>query len=139
DPSSIALYENDQWVVWLPSHSRLTQGTHRGPSGFNWLIVASRRHTDGMWEMCREEAAALGLVIQAGSSVLKAVTRSSHIYMLSLNEISTHNHLILTPKDEEFMEDIKASVRKYSAKAPADMPGANGAELFAKMQAQWDS
>jgi diadenosine tetraphosphate (Ap4A) HIT family hydrolase len=62
-----------------------------------WVAVQTMRHTEGLADVSRSEAAELGPVLSAVSDAVTRVTGSQRVYTYSLGEGCPHTHVLVGP------------------------------------------
>ena len=63
----------------------------------SWVAVQTMRHTEGLADMNRSEAAELGPVLSAVCAAVTRVTGSQKVYTYSLGEGCPHTHVLVGP------------------------------------------
>jgi diadenosine tetraphosphate (Ap4A) HIT family hydrolase len=66
-----------------------------------WVAVQTLRHTEGLSDTSRSEAAELGHVLSAVSAAVTRVTGSQKVYTYSLGEGCPHTHVLVGPPSAE--------------------------------------
>jgi diadenosine tetraphosphate (Ap4A) HIT family hydrolase len=89
-PAREAVYDDGHWRVAHAFSSSLA----------GWMVIVARRHILSLSEMTRDEAAALGPLIQRLSSALEAATGSAKCYVIFLAEAPgfSHVHIHVAPR-----------------------------------------
>ncbi|WP_297544734.1 hypothetical protein [Amycolatopsis sp.] len=62
-----------------------------------WVAVQTLRHTEGLAELSRSEAAELGPLLSRVSAAVTQVTGSPRVYTYSLGEGCPHTHILAGP------------------------------------------
>jgi diadenosine tetraphosphate (Ap4A) HIT family hydrolase len=62
-----------------------------------WVAVQTMRHTEGLADVSRSEAAELGPLLSAVSDAVTRVTGSQRVYTYSLGEGCSHTHVLVGP------------------------------------------
>jgi diadenosine tetraphosphate (Ap4A) HIT family hydrolase len=75
-----------------------------------WVLYATNRHSDWIWGLTDDEAAAYGPFLKRLSGALKEASGTSHIYYVGLGENSLHFHGILAARYEPFAKDIQSAL-----------------------------
>lgn len=66
-----------------------------------WLILKTKRHTEGITGLNREEAAELGEILERVPKIQQALLRAEKIYVCCFTEWVSHLHLHLIPQPAE--------------------------------------
>jgi diadenosine tetraphosphate (Ap4A) HIT family hydrolase len=66
-----------------------------------WVAVQTMRHTEGLAELNRCEAAELGPLLSRVSEAVTQVTGSQRVYAYSLGEGCPHTHILVGPPSGE--------------------------------------
>jgi diadenosine tetraphosphate (Ap4A) HIT family hydrolase len=66
-----------------------------------WVAVQTVRHTEGLADMDRAEAAELGPLLSRVSQAVTQVTGSQRVYTYSLGEGCAHTHILVGPPTQE--------------------------------------
>jgi len=66
-----------------------------------WIAVQTARHTEGLAQLDRAEAAELGPLLSRLSAAVTRVTGSERVYTYSLGEGCPHTHILLGPPRRE--------------------------------------
>jgi diadenosine tetraphosphate (Ap4A) HIT family hydrolase len=93
------------------------------PTQPGWVLYATKRHGDWIWDLDETEAEELGPFLRRVAAGLKEVTGTTHIYYMGLGENSLHFHGILASRYEPFAKDIQAALAQRG-KEIADQPEA---------------
>lgn len=88
-----AIYEDD--LVYA-SHAQIREGQSTVYLGY--LIVETRRHVPGLFDLKDDEAKALGLLIARLSRALKASEKVEHVYTFVLGDEVPHVHIHVVPR-----------------------------------------
>lgn len=65
-----------------------------------WLMLGTKEHQEGMWNLSADDAVALGPAIRALGSAVKQVTNAHRVHMVFLGETGLHFHLGFFPRAE---------------------------------------
>jgi diadenosine tetraphosphate (Ap4A) HIT family hydrolase len=87
-----------------------------------WVMLASRRHAEGMWALDAEESSTLGEAIQAIGVAVKSETGAERIHLVYLGENALHFHMGFFPLQagEEALFPNQGLVDHIQAHADAD-------------------
>jgi len=82
---------------WLLRTDRWGVSMHPAMPVPGWVAVQTMRHTEGLADVSRTEAAELGPLLSALSQAVTRVTGSRRVYTYSLGEGCQHTHILLGP------------------------------------------
>lgn len=82
---------------WLLSTEGWGVSMHPAMPIPGWVAVQTMRHTEGLAELNRCEAAELGPLLSRMSEVVTRVTGSRRVYTYSLGEGCLHTHILVGP------------------------------------------
>ena len=82
---------------WLLRTEGWGVSTHPAMPVPGWVAVQTRRHTEGLAELNRCEAAELGPLLSRVSEAVTRVTGSQRVYTYSLGEGCPHTHILVGP------------------------------------------
>ncbi len=86
------IHRNDLWILrHHPEPAPLT----------GWLLLDSKRHTEGPVDFTSKEAQNWGLIVQKASSLIKSLTNCQRVYTIAFGEGARHLHLHLIPRFEQ--------------------------------------
>jgi diadenosine tetraphosphate (Ap4A) HIT family hydrolase len=63
-----------------------------------WLVLKTKRHTDGIVGLNADEAKELGEILYIVPKVLKQVTNAEMIYIVTITELVKHMHMHIVPR-----------------------------------------
>jgi diadenosine tetraphosphate (Ap4A) HIT family hydrolase len=63
-----------------------------------WVMLATKKHTEGMWSLSAEEAAGVGGAISAVGRAVKEATGAQRVHLVFLGEHALHFHLGFFPR-----------------------------------------
>jgi diadenosine tetraphosphate (Ap4A) HIT family hydrolase len=82
---------------WLLRTSRWGVSMHPAMPVPGWVAVQTIRHTEGLAELSRSEAAELGPLLSRVSEAVTRVTGSQRVYTYSIGEGCPHTHILVGP------------------------------------------
>jgi diadenosine tetraphosphate (Ap4A) HIT family hydrolase len=82
---------------WLLRTDRWGVSMHPSMPVPGWVAVQTMRHTEGLAELNRSEAAELGPLCSRVSEAVTRVTGSRRVYAYSLGEGCPHTHILMGP------------------------------------------
>jgi diadenosine tetraphosphate (Ap4A) HIT family hydrolase len=82
---------------WLLRTDRWGVSMHPAMPVPGWVAVQTMRHTEGLAELNRCEAAELGPLLSRVTEAVTRVTCSERVYTYSLGEGCPHTHILLGP------------------------------------------
>lgn len=87
------------------------------------LIVEPERHITDYSEMNAGEAAALGIMIQEGSRLIREHTEAEHVYLFRINDKVAHLHFHLVPRYPDTPREFWGpNIMKYSDSPKLKLP-----------------
>jgi diadenosine tetraphosphate (Ap4A) HIT family hydrolase len=86
---------------WLLRTDRWGVSMHPSMPVPGWVAVQTMRHTEGLAELNRCEAAELGPLLSRVSEAVTRVTGSRRVYNYSLGEGCPHTHILVGPPSGE--------------------------------------
>ena len=63
-----------------------------------WLVLKTKRHTEGITGMNEDEAKELGEILNVVPKFLKEICQASQIYIVCFTELVAHLHIHLIPR-----------------------------------------
>jgi diadenosine tetraphosphate (Ap4A) HIT family hydrolase len=82
---------------WLLRTDRWGVSVHPSMPVPGWVAVQTMRHTEGLADLNRPEAADLGPLLSRISHAVTRVTGSQRVYTYSLGEGCPHTHILVGP------------------------------------------
>jgi diadenosine tetraphosphate (Ap4A) HIT family hydrolase len=86
---------------WILRTDRWAVSIHPAMAVPGWVAVQTVRHTEGLADMDRAEAAELGPLLSRVSQAVTQVTGSQRVYTYSLGEGCAHTHILVGPPTQE--------------------------------------
>ena len=73
-----------------------------------WLVLKTKRHTEGVVGVNTEEANELGEILNVVPKILKRITGAEMIYIITMTELVKHMHMHIIPryKNEQMGPDL---------------------------------
>lgn len=65
-----------------------------------WVMLGTKKHTEGMWSLSAEDATGLGPAIRAVGRAVKQATNAQRVHLVFLGEHALHFHLGFFPRAE---------------------------------------
>jgi diadenosine tetraphosphate (Ap4A) HIT family hydrolase len=90
------IYEDDLWRVEHALSPALLRG---------WLIVKPRRHVEHLAELTRDEASALGPLVQRICGAVQQALAAERVYVCSFGELVNHVHFYVLPRYADMPRD----------------------------------
>lgn len=66
-----------------------------------WLILKTKRHTEGIFSLTKEECTELGEIISIVPALLKEFAEAEMVYFVSFTEEVRHSHIHIIPRRKD--------------------------------------
>jgi diadenosine tetraphosphate (Ap4A) HIT family hydrolase len=103
------LYSDATWCAFSPADVP------------GWVMLATREHVRGMWDLSPEQADTLGQLIRAVGGAVVEATGAHRAHLVYLGESALHFHLMFLPRNEHEPPLLDNSPLVAAAQATGDV------------------
>jgi len=73
-----------------------------------WLVLKTKRHTEGVVGLNKNEAKELGHILHVVPKALKKIVQAENIHIISMNELVKHIHIHIIPRCKK--DEVDSSI-----------------------------
>jgi diadenosine tetraphosphate (Ap4A) HIT family hydrolase len=103
------LYSDATWFAFSPAEVP------------GWVMLATREHVQGMWDLSSEQAESLGPLVRAIGGAVVEATGAHRAHLVYLGESALHFHLMFLPRNEQEPPLLDNSPLVAAAQATGDV------------------